>query len=103
MGNTAPGDGSRYRGRGIFQLTGKNNYQRYAELLQLPLVENPDLAAEPDNAARIACAFWIENGCNPIADEGERRFAAVTRKINGGLNGQADREALYKAALKIWV
>ena len=91
-GNEASGDGWRYRGRGLIQVTGKNNYAAAAEALGLPLVEHPELLEQPIAAARSAVWFWRSNGCNELADAD--KFEAITRRINGGLHGQAERVAL---------
>lgn len=102
LGNTEFGDGAKFHGRGYIQLTGRSNYQRAGESLNLDLVSDPDLAAEPSNAVRIAGWFWrYGNGnLNSIATKDEN-FAAVTRRINGGLRGIEDRRALYARAKKV--
>lgn len=97
LGNTQPGDGYRYRGRGWIQLTGRHNYRTYGALLGLPLEVQPDLAAQPGTAARIACAYWDQRKLNALADVGD--FVGITRRINGGLNGLPDREAYHRRAL----
>lgn len=99
MGNGAEqtGDGFRYRGRGLIQVTGKANYAEMAYLLALPLVGEPDLLLLPQNAAYSAGAFWHARGLNRFADGGQ--FEQTTRIINGGLHGQADRVARFKRAL----
>jgi putative chitinase len=89
MGNMNPGDGYRYRGRGYIQLTGRETYREIGKIASLDLEGNPDLAARPENAIKIACAFWTWKKINPSCDVGD--FAAVTRKINGGTNGLDDR------------
>lgn len=96
LGNTQPGDGFRYRGRGLIQITGRANYQRAGAALALPLVDHPELLAQPDNAALSAAWFWNQHDLNELADAGE--FETITRRINGGLNGLEDRQALWKAA-----
>jgi putative chitinase len=98
LGNTQPGDGKRYKGRGAFQLTGRANYRQYGKLLKLPLEEQPSLAELPENSFRIAGAYWNSRHCSELADKGE--FAAITRAINGGLNGQAERLRFWSAAKK---
>jgi len=90
LGNTNPGDGSTYLARGMIQLTGKWNYRYYGKLLELPLRKEPWLAEVPMNALEIALNFWDARKCNDFADQG--LFEAITLKINGGMNGQKDRE-----------
>ncbi|HEX5923926.1 MAG TPA: hypothetical protein VFY45_08845 [Baekduia sp.] len=85
LGNTHPGDGVRYKGRGPIQLTGRANYRSFGRLLNLPLEAHPELAKRHDVGWRIAAAYWVARGCNPLADANQ--FIAVTRKINGGTNG----------------
>jgi predicted chitinase len=92
MGNTEAGDGYRYRGRGFTQLTGRDNYTAASEALGVDLVNNPDLAADPEVAARIATWYWqSRDGLSEAARQGDTR--EVTRLINGGTNGLADRQA----------
>lgn len=93
LGNTEPGDGPRYKGRGWIQITGRANYTAAGEALDLPLVDEPHRAAEPETAWRIAAWFWRMHGLANI-DDVER----VTRRINGGTNGLADRQARYAVA-----
>jgi predicted chitinase len=91
MGNDGPGDGYRYRGRGYIQLTGRDNYRAMGERLGLDLETHPELAAEPENAARIAVRFWQDN-----VPEAEREdVLAATRRINGGTNGLQHRRTAY--------
>lgn len=92
-GSEASGDGWRYRGRGLLQITGRAQYQRCGAALELPLVEQPDLLAQPEPAVLSAAWFWQVNGLNELADAGD--FEAITRRINGGLNGLAERRALW--------
>lgn len=89
LGNIKPGDGARYHGRGIFQLTGRANYRRFGQLLNLDLEGRPDLAAEPKTSLRIAAAYWNERKISPAADDDD--LVRVTRLINGGRNGLEDR------------
>jgi len=98
MGNNATTDGWTYRGRGLIQLTGKANYQAAATALNAPLVEQPDRVADRDMAALTAAWFWSKNGLNKPAGLGDTK--AVTRKINGGLTGLADRLQRYERAAK---
>lgn len=99
MGNTAPGDGWMFRGRGLIQITGKNNYRACGEALGLDLVVQPELLEKPQHACMSAAWFWATNGLNTLADAG--KFEAITVRINGGQNGAADRQALYARALKV--
>lgn len=104
-GDEASGDGWRYRGRGVIQLTGRENYRKFGGLLGVDLEAEPDLAATPATGFRIAGAFWVENGLNALADRGDvESFIQITRRINGGVNGLEDRLKrwrLAKAALSV--
>ena len=100
LGNVQEGDGYRYRGRGIFQLTGRANYEKYGKALGLDLVNNPDMAANPEVALRIACEYWKSRKINACADKDD--IVAVTKKINGGTNGIADRRVCLATARKMW-
>jgi putative chitinase len=99
LGNTVKGDGSRYRGRGLIQVTGRSNYAACGEALGLDLINKPELLELPQNASMSAAWFWSTRGLNTLADQGE--FVKITRRINGGVNGLADRQALYEKALKV--
>ena len=115
LGNTQPGDGKRYKGRGPIQLTGRANYQRYGDLLGLDLVNNPTIAATPQVGFRIAGQYWKLNGLNELADKGLQivtirrkgqneqvtAFDAITFKINGGFNGKDDRTKYYNSAKQV--
>ena len=98
LGN-AKDEGYKYRGRGIIQLTGKNNYEYYGKKLNIDLVNNPDLAKEPDTAIEIALLFWKEKECGLYAKLGDVK--TVTKLINGGYNGLADRQKRFERILKI--
>ncbi len=105
LGNTQPGDGARYKGRGVFQLTGRANYTTYGAALGLDLVNNPDIAAQPEIAVKIACEYWkrtTRNGVsmNQLADADN--LEAITRRINGGVNGLEDRQLKLRLAKSIW-
>ena len=99
LGNTQRGDGRRFKGRGPIQITGRANYARYGELLGLDLVGQPEQAADPEVGFEIAALFWDRNGLNALADAGD--FETITRRINGGLNGLADRQRLHALALQV--
>lgn len=92
-GDEASGDGWRYRGRGLIQVTGKTNYAACGKALGLDLVGSPELLETPGPAARSAAWFWSSRGLNAPADRGD--IEAITRTINGGLTGLADRKAHY--------
>ena len=98
LGN-AKDEGYKYRGRGIIQLTGKNNYKYYGDKLNIDLVNSPDLAKEPDAAIEIALLFWKEKGCGLLARKGDVK--GVTKLINGGYNGLDDRQKRFDSILKI--
>lgn len=85
LGNTQPGDGVRYKGRGFIQLTGRANYRTYGQALGIDLEGNPDLALRPDVAAKVLAEYFKRRGIVPMADRGD--WQAVRRAVNGGLNG----------------
>lgn len=99
MGNTEDGDGWKYHGRGLIQLTGKDNYTRCGEALGIDLVNNPDLLLEPEFAAASAGWFWRKHGLNQLADLGD--WVAITKRINGGIHGIDDRVARTNKALAV--
>ena len=99
LGNTTLGDGWKYRGRGLIQITGKNNYRACGEALGLDLIAQPELLEKPRHACMSAAWFWATNGLSRLADAG--KFDAITQRINGGQHGAADRQALYDRALKV--
>ena len=99
LGNTAKGDGSKYRGRGLIQVTGRANYAACGEALGLDLINHPELLEKPQHACMSAAWFWASRGLNTLADAG--KFDTITSRINGGQNGAADRQALYARALKV--
>lgn len=100
LGNTQPGDGRRYKGRGYIQLTGRVNYAEAGKALGLDLLNFPELAAQPKNAARIAVWFWNKKKLNALADQGPAAFDSITRRINGALRGKPKRDAIYHRALQ---
>jgi len=89
MGNDRPGDGHRFRGRGYIQLTGRDAYRQVGQRAGLDLEERPELAAAPEHALAIACAYWRWKGLNALCDTGD--FTGLTRRINGGLTGLRER------------
>ncbi len=87
---TQPGDGTRDKGRGPIQLTGRANCRSVGKALGLDLENNPSIAARPEVGFRIAAYFWKSHGLNALADSGN--FREITHRINGGYNGLAERE-----------
>jgi putative chitinase len=99
LGNTEPGDGKRFKGRGPIQITGRANYARFGHLLSVDLLAMPERAALPELGFRIAALFWRTKKLNELADQVTAdAFKEITRRINGGFNGLADREAFYAVA-----
>ena len=99
LGNTVVGDGSKYRGRGLIQITGRANYMACGEGLGLDLIKQPELLDKPQHACMPAAWFWATRGLNTLADAGQ--FDKITLRINGGQNSAAYRQALYARALKV--
>lgn len=91
LGNTQPGDGERFKGRGLIQLTGRTNYRAAGATLKLDLEEAPELAADPVISLRIAAWYWSARSLNAPADQDN--LLVITRRINGGTNGLASRRA----------
>lgn len=89
LGNTQTGDGRRYCGRGLLQVTGRANYATTGKKLGVDLIADPVQLEHPDLAARSAGLYWRDHGCNELADIGA--FTSITKKINGGQNGASDR------------
>lgn len=100
LGNTQPGDGKKYKGRGPIQVTGRYNYTEAGGALNLPLVDQPHLAADPaTHSFRISAWWWQTHGLNEISDTGD--VVAATRRINGGTNGLDDRQRRYELARQL--
>lgn len=93
LGNTKPGDGARYKGRGYIQLTGKDNYKRAGQALGLNLVKNPELVEKPEIAAKVAVWYWKQRVQPKVDNFNDVR--AVTKPINSGLKGLADRKEAF--------
>jgi putative chitinase len=102
MGNgpEALGDGFRYCGRGLIQLTGKSNYQAFAESIETPVEQIPEFLATFEGAVQSACWFWESNNLNQYADSGD--IVTMTRRINGGTIGLEDRKRHYAHALEVF-
>jgi putative chitinase len=99
LGNKKPGDGRKYCGRGVIQLTGLDNYALYSKLMGVDLVNHPEYLEQPIYAFMSAGAFWKRNGLNELADESQ--FKLITKRINGGYNGYNDRLKYYEIAKKV--
>ncbi len=99
LGNIYFGDGKRYKGRGIFQLTGRSNYRTYGLRIGEPLEDNSFMAANPRIAVQVACEFWTLNKLNNFADKDD--IFTITKRINGGTNGLEDRKAYHQKFLKV--
>lgn len=100
LGNTRPGDGVKYRGRGLIQVTGRANYLACGKALGLDLLSHPELLEQPIVAARSAAWFWQSNNLNALADAD--KFGTLTKKINGGFNGLDDRLSHWLRARKVF-
>ena len=100
LGNTpqADGDGQKYKGRGLIQITGLSNYIACGKALGIDLINAPELLEQPINAARSAAWFWSVHGLNELADAGD--FVGITKRINGGTNGLEDRKVYWARAKK---
>ena len=98
LGNTPEddGDGERYKGRGLIQISGVYNYRACGDALGADFLSRPDLLEEPIYACRSAGWFWKKRGCNELADAGD--FYRISKRINGGLNGIKDRIAYHERA-----
>lgn len=101
LGNTQPGDGAKFAGRGLIQVTGRANYLTASKALfgDDRLLKTPELLEQPEWAAESAVWFWSSRNLNALADAD--RFTDLTKRINGGTNGLEDRKARYRQALKV--
>jgi len=97
-GDEKSGDGWTYRGRGLIQLTGKENYTKFSESIKKPLKEAVDYLETPEGAVESAAWFWSKNKLNELCDKDD--FVTLTKRINGGTNGLEDRKHHYEIALK---
>lgn len=102
-GDEASGDGWRYHGRGLIQMTGRDHYAQFARTSGLDVLAQPDLLLEPAGAARAAAWFWQTKGLNELADQtaggdGDMHFVNITRRINGGTMGLDERRAYWQRA-----
>jgi len=99
LGNTVTGDGWKFHGRGVIQLTGRANYQKLTAATNLPFVEQPELLEQPEYAILSAGWFWDSRGLNKYADNQD--WLTLTKKINGGTIGIEDRVAHIEQALSV--
>jgi len=98
LGNVRTGDGVRYKGRGLIQITGRANYTKLSKELNIDFVNNPKLLCEPENAVLSAFWYWKERRLNQYATLKESDFRILTKRINGGYNGYAERVKLWDRA-----
>lgn len=104
LGNIIPGDGLKFKGRGIFQITGRTNYEAISKKMfgDTRLLKNPELLEQPYNATLSALLYWNARNFNAIADRGTpESFTQITRRINGGLNGAKEREMFLERFLSL--
>jgi putative chitinase len=99
LGNTEAGDGVRYKGRGLIQITGRANYRALSDYFDVDFVRNPEWLETPEWACRSAAWFWTARGLNELADRED--FKLITKRINGGYNGIQERLAYYTKALTV--
>jgi putative chitinase len=99
LGNTEPGDGFRYRGNGVLQTTGRANHRRMGQACGLDFVGNPDLVTSPEHALKPALQEWTDGNLNAAADQND--ISRITKVINGGLIGFAERQALFNRTLPL--
>lgn len=96
LGNIEAGDGERFKGRGLIQVTGRANYALAGVALGIDCIRMPDILSEPENAVKVSCWWWHMKGLNEIADTED--FRKVTRIVNGGYNGWTNRLNFYNRA-----
>lgn len=99
LGNIVAGDGARFKGRGLIQITGRANYEKTSAALGEDFISAPEKLERAEYAALSACEWWYAHGCNELADIPD--FVKVTKRVNGGLNGYDDRLKFYNRAMKI--
>jgi putative chitinase len=99
LGNTQRGDGVRFKGRGRIMVTGRANYAAMAKALDLDLTGRPELLAESPYSEMASGQWWNDHACNAFCDRDD--FVGLTRRINGGVNGLADRQSLYVRAREV--
>lgn len=99
LGNRFPGDGVRFKGRGIFQITGRANYEKYSKRIfgDTRLIANPSILEQPQYAVLSAFHFWKDRNLNSLADN--MSFDAITKRVNGGQRGRVERQKYFRLAL----
>jgi len=99
LGNIYKGDGIKFKGRGLIQITGRTNYEKASKALGVDFVSNPQLLEQPRYATQVSCWWWADRGLNEIADRGD--FRKVTRVVNGGYTGWSHRLKFYNRAKEV--
>lgn len=99
LGNIKFGDGKRFKGRGLIQITGRSNYTHISHSTGIDFLNNPTWLESDENAVMSACWWWKNNGLNELADEGD--IKKISKRVNGGYNGLAERTKFYQTALKV--
>lgn len=100
LGNVAPGDGERFKGRGAIQVTGRHNYESVSQYLGIDFVANPELMATPENAFETAAWYWQSRNLNAVSDSGS--IESVSRIVNGGTHGLVQRIDSFQRALSVF-
>lgn len=98
LGNIHKGDGMRYKGRGLIQITGRANYMAYKEFCGYDVVSRPELLEQPLGAVKSSMWYWQQHGLNELADRDD--LASITKRINGGMNGYTSRKIYLLKAKK---
>jgi len=101
LGNTSKGNGVKYKGRGLIQITGKFNYEKLSKDFNVDLISKPELLETPDLAVRSACWFWVSKNLNSLADSDQ--FEKICIRINGGHNGYTERKWYHDELNKLIV
>ena len=101
LGNISKGDGMRFKGRGLIQITGRANYKQISDAFRIDFLANPQLLSTPDMAVKSACWWWTNRNLNQYATLKEDDFKKITKIINGGYNGYADRKQLWDNARNV--
>ncbi len=99
LGNTQPGDGVRFKGRGLMQLTGRDNYMKFSKAMNQDFIAQPQLVADIPWAIRVAGWFWDDKHLNEYADRDD--LEEVTRRVNGGYNGLEERRGYLQKAKSV--